>query len=264
MFEHCAQIISNKEVAAGTYLMRLRSPDMARAARAGQFVMIRVRPGRDPLLRRPFSIAGVEQGELLLILYRVVGRGTEIMAQTRERERIWVLGPLGKGFTTPQRDHLSLLVAGGMGLAPLLFLAQAIHAGDARLMLGFGTAAEMVALEHFGDVGMDVSTATDDGTAGHAGPVTDLLGAFLEGEGQNKRRLCIFACGPGPMLKKVAAMALEQGIACQASLEAAMACGLGACQGCAVKAAEGEQRAYYHVCADGPVFPVGAIDWGGL
>jgi dihydroorotate dehydrogenase electron transfer subunit len=264
MFEHDAEIVFNKKVAPYTFLMGLSSSPLVAAAKPGQFVMVRVRSGIDPLLRRPFSIAGTKEGELLVILYRVVGIGTAIMAETRDGERLSLLGPLGKGFQLPKSDQASLLVAGGIGIAPLLFLVQSMNSGSVHLMTGFGSADEIIEINQLGDFPIGLSIATDDGTAGHAGPVTDLVQAFLRDRNRAKQTLSIFACGPEPMLKKVAAMALNKALPCQVSLEAAMACGLGACQGCAIKASSSEKRAYYHVCSDGPVFPVTAIDWDSL
>jgi dihydroorotate dehydrogenase electron transfer subunit len=264
MFEHYSEIVINKKIAPHTYLMGLRSLEVAAVARPGQFVMVRVRSGIDPLLRRPFSVAGTKEGEQVLILYRVVGKGTAIMAEAREGERLSLLGPLGKGFELPKSNQASLLVAGGIGIAPLLFLIQNLNSRPVQLMTGFVTADEIIGIDRVGDFPIDVSIATDDGTAGHAGPVTDLMEVFLKDHSPEKDALSIFTCGPEAMLKKVAAMALHAELPCQASLEAAMACGLGACQGCAIKAPPNEKRAYYHVCADGPVFPVTAIDWDSL
>jgi dihydroorotate dehydrogenase electron transfer subunit len=218
----------------------------------------------DPLLRRPFSVAGTKEGEHLLILYRVVGKGTAIMAETRKGERLSLLGPLGSGFELPKGKKPSLLVAGGIGIAPLLFLIQSMNSRSVQLMTGFGSADEIIGIDEVGDFPIHVSIATDDGTAGHAGPVTDLMEAFLRDRSPEKDALTIFTCGPEAMLRKVAAMALERELSCQVSLEAAMACGLGACQGCAIKASANERRAYYHVCADGPVFLATAIDWDSL
>ena len=264
MFERDAEIVFNKKIAPQTYLMGLQSPQVAAAARPGQFVMVHVRSGMDPLLRRPFSVAGTKEGEHLLILYRVVGKGTAIMAETKRGERFSLLGPLGRGFELPKGKNPSLLVAGGIGIAPLLFLIQTMNTRSVQLMMGFGSSDEIIGIDQFGDFPIHASIATDDGTAGHAGPVTDLVEAFLRDRSPAKDALSIFTCGPEAMLRKVATMALERGLSCQASLEAAMACGLGACQGCAVKATANEKRAYYHVCADGPVFPVQSIDWDSL
>ena len=261
MIEQKTEIVFNREIARDTFLMGLRSPEIVAMAKPGQFVMIRVRPGIDPLLRRPFSICAVQDDELLLILYRIVGNGTAIMSEASEGDSFSVLGPLGKGFALPEPHIQSILVAGGIGVAPLLFLAQHTRTGPIQLLMGFGSAAEIIALEQILDRTTDFVIATDDGSAGHAGPVTDLLEVQLNQDEFEKDAASIFTCGPEPMMKKVAAMALEHGIPCQASLEAVMACGVGACQGCSVKAASEEDHTYCHVCTDGPVFPVEVIDW---
>ena len=256
-------IVFNKKITSDTFLMGLRSPEIVKAARPGQFVMIRVRAGSDPLLRRPFSICGIRD-DLFLVLYRVVGQGTAIMAEVREGERLSVLGPLGVGFDVPKNDQISLLVAGGIGIAPLFFLAQSMKIRNIRFMAGFGSSGEIIRIERIGEPRVDVSIATDDGTEGYTGTVTALLDECLKKHGPEKDSLSVFTCGPRPMLKKVAAMTMEREIDCQASLEASMACGLGACQGCAVKTSSYEGQTYFHVCRDGPVFPAQSIDWGGL
>jgi dihydroorotate dehydrogenase electron transfer subunit len=261
MIEQDLEIVSNREVATGTFLMVLRSPEMASAAKPGQFVMIRVRPGVDPLLRRPFSVCGLQGDDLFLVLYRVVGRGTAIMAETKVGARLSVLGPLGMGFQGPNSDQLPLLVGGGIGIAPLIFLAQAIKSRPMQVMTGFSSASEIVAVEQVIGLPVSVTIATDDGTAGFEGPITEPFDAYLRKEKGGKDSISVFTCGPEPMLKKVAGLALDQGIPCQASLEAAMACGLGVCQGCAVKASPEEKRSYHHVCTHGPVFQAQAIDW---
>ena len=261
MIEQKTEIIFNREIARDTFLMGLRSPEIVATAKPGQFVMIRVRPGIDPLLRRPFSICAVQEDELVLILYRIVGKGTTIMAEASEGDSFSILGPLGKGFGLPDSHKQSILIAGGIGVAPLLFLAQYARTGPVQLMTGYGSAAEIIALEQILDRTIDFVIATDDGSAGHSGPVTDLLEAQLDQSEFEKEATLIFTCGPEPMMKKVATMALERGIPCQASLETVMACGVGACQGCSVKTSSKEDRSYCHVCTDGPVFPVEAIEW---
>jgi len=261
VIEQDTQIIFNKKVASGTFLMGLKSSEIVAQARPGQFVMIRVRPGTDPLLRRPFSICTTRGEDLFLILYKVVGKGTAIMSNAGKGERLSVLGPLGRGFELPEPGRKSLLVAGGIGVAPLVFLAQAVKA-DVTFMAGCRSINEMIPMDHVGLGRTDISIATDDGTAGHPGFVTELLVSYLAGYSEDHSK--IFACGPLPMLKRVAALAIEQDIPCQVSLEANMACGLGACQGCAVRASKNRDRTYYHVCQDGPVFDVHTLDWESL
>jgi dihydroorotate dehydrogenase electron transfer subunit len=261
MIDQNVEIVFNRRIASETFLMGLRSYEIVETANPGQFVMIRVGSGIDPLLRRPFSICSTAENDLFLILYRVVGRGTSIMATKREGESLSVLGPLGTGFELPHSDQLPLLVAGGMGIAPLLSLAQATKTGDIHIMMGVGTADEIIAIDEIIDRHVDVSIATDDGTEGHAGPVTDLLEAYLKPDEPRKDLLPLFACGPLPMLKSVASIISDRDVSCQVSLEATMACGLGACQGCAIKTSSKNKIDYYHVCKNGPVFPAQDIDW---
>jgi dihydroorotate dehydrogenase electron transfer subunit len=184
------------------------------------------------------------------------------MAEIGEGEKLQVLGPLGKSFDVPQRDQIPLLVAGGIGVAPLFFLAQSMKSMNIKFMAGFGSSGEIIRSEPIGVPRMDVSIATDDGTEGYAGPVTAFLEAYLRRYGPGEDSLSVFTCGPRPMLERVAALTMQREIDCQVSLEVSMACGLGACQGCAVRASSYEDRSYFHVCRDGPVFPVQSIDWG--
>ena len=262
MIEQESEIVFNKKVAANTFFMGLRSPQIAAEAKPGQFVMIRVAQGMDPLLRRPFSICGIREDDLVLILYRVVGRGTAIMCDVREGESLSVLGPLGSGFEMPQKREKPLLVAGGMGIAPLIFLATTMKPGSFTFLAGFGSDEEIVATDEIGFSEIDLSISTDDGSAGHRGLVTELLENHPSGF--NTGRSMVFACGPLPMLKEVAAITLDKDVPCQVSLEASMACGLGACQGCAIRRSSEQAITYYHVCQDGPVFDVNALDWEAL
>jgi dihydroorotate dehydrogenase electron transfer subunit len=261
VIERNTQIIFNKKIASGTFLMGLKSAEIVIQARPGQFVMIRVGPNTDPLLRRPFSICGTRGEDLFLILYRVVGKGTAIMSNAMKGEKLSVVGPLGRGFEPPEPGRKSLFLAGGIGVAPLDFLAQAIK-NNLVFIAGYRSANEIVPIEQVGLSLTDISIATDDGTAGHSGFVTGLLESHLAGSAEGHPK--IFTCGPLPMLKRVAALTIERDIPCQVSLEATMACGLGACQGCAVRASKDSNKAYYHVCRDGPVFDVHTLDWKSL
>lgn len=262
MIDRDAEIIFNKEIAFQTFLMGLRSETITASAKPGQFVMIRVEDGMDPFLRRPFSICGIRGDDIFLVLFKIVGRGTILMSQKIKGDRLSVLGPLGQGFELPDKKQIPLLVAGGIGVAPLFFLALSLRERRFQLMTGFGSLNEIIPIDTIVNLHVQQSISTDDGTGGHAGPVTDLLATCLEQ--YPKEALSLFACGPVPMLKRVADMALENHIPCHVSIEAAMACGLGACQGCAVKASSQEGRDYWHVCKDGPVFLVHTIDWNAL
>ena len=259
MFELNVKIIFNKRLAPETFLMAMASPEIVAEAQPGQFVMIRVTPGIDPLLRRPFSICGTRGDDQFLILYKVVGRGTAIMSEAKAGEKLAVLGPLGSGFDLPKREGNAVLVSGGIGVAPLIFLAQAIDTGKTAFLTGYRSKNEILPFDPFGLDDEETLISTDDGTAGHHGFVTELLENHLAGFSDDTP--LIFSCGPLPMLKHVAGLAFRRNIPCQVSLETKMSCGLGACQGCAVRASSVENRAYFHVCQDGPVFDVEKLDW---
>jgi dihydroorotate dehydrogenase electron transfer subunit len=259
MDEAYLEIVSNENIAQDTYLMDLRSPEIAGTARPGQFVMVRVIESLNPFLRRPFSICGIQGNDIFRILYRVVGRGTNILSKTPAGRLLRVLGPLGKGFRKPKSGDKALLVGGGIGLAPLLFLAQKIETSRVKFFLGYGTAGSMFDMEQIGLGSLEIQVTTEDGTMGQKGLVTDLLESRLEQEG--REGLEIFACGPSAMLRVIARMAIQGAIPCQVCLETQMACGIGACQGCVVPAASKKKSPYYRVCSDGPVFHVEALDW---
>jgi len=258
MFEQETSIAFNGPLADNIWFMGLKSDEIAAAALPGQFVMIRVRKGLDPLLRRPFSICGTKEG-LILVLYRIIGGGTRIMASLKSGEGVCVLGPLGKGFDLPRPEQTPLIVGGGIGIAPLCFLAQKLGTLPVPIMMGAASAKEVIPIRDM-DIGLKgISIATDDGSKGHHGVVTDLLRVHLDEESMGEQPF-VYACGPLPMLRKVAEMTMDV-TSCQVSLEAAMACGVGACQGCVVKAAQEEEKMWCHVCKEGPVFHVGQIDW---
>lgn len=259
MFEQRINVITNQQVASQSYLMVLESPEIVAEAKPGQFVMIRIGSELDPLLRRPFSICGIRGEDRFMILYRVVGKGTRILSTVRKGKALSTLGPLGSGFEIGEPGIGSVLVGGGIGIAPLVFLAQAMEQEALFFLTGYGSAAEIIPLGQLGVRSSVVSVSTDDGTFGHQGPVTDLLEEQLAENANSKPT--VFACGPLPMLKRVADLTIKKNVACQVSLEANMACGLGACQGCAVKAFSSENQTYVHVCQDGPVFPVQSLDW---
>ncbi len=258
MIEASTEVVFNKPVAKNTFFMGFRSNLMAGESKPGQFVMIKVGSGIDPLLRRPFSICGVN-GDVLLVLYRVVGRGTGILSEKKTGDRLQVLGPLGKGFELPEKDLRPILVAGGMGIAPLIYLSLKLERKNQKFLAGYGSSPEVVPLEQLGIVGLSLDLATEDGSRGHHGRVTALLESEISSAKENA--FAIFTCGPLPMLKAVSRLALSQNIPCQVSLESHMACGLGACQGCAVPNASGLSKPYAHVCQEGPVFDAEDLDW---
>lgn len=253
-------IISNREVAEGIFLASLEAPAIAGASMPGQFVMMRVRDALSPLLRRPFSICGTGGGGAVKILYAVVGEGTRILAGLTAGEAVRMLGPLGKGFSPPPREGRIFMVGGGIGIAPLLFLAEKYRPGNAGFVAGFKSSAKAL---NFASEGFDLSNvviATEDGSMGRKAMATELLSTMIdEGPGPCVR---IYACGPVAMLKAAVALGRRFNIPCEVSLEAHMACGLGVCQGCAVPSAG--LAGYLHVCKDGPVFDSELIAWEAL
>lgn len=262
MIDHDIEIVFNREITSGIFLLGLKSPAMASESRPGQFVMVRVNKGIDPLLRRPFSICGISEGKIVLILYKTVGHGTELLAGKKAGEKLSVMGPLGQGFSPPGKNEKAVLIAGGIGIAPLYFLAETIKNDQMEFMAGFGTSGDIISIGPMTGHPVNVSIATDDGSKGYSGMVTGLLEEYLDKNIHEKDSVTIYACGPLAMLKEVSSIASYRDIRCQISLEALMACGLGACQGCAIKImSQNDLPLYLHVCKDGPVFPAHVIDW---
>ncbi|MEW5736050.1 MAG: dihydroorotate dehydrogenase electron transfer subunit [Thermodesulfobacteriota bacterium] len=248
MKEAKTHIVENRQVAPNTFRMELACPEVAGRARPGQFVMVRTTAELSPLLRRPLSVHDVTGRGNLRLLYRIVGKGTALLSEMREGAPVSLLGPLGRGFS-PEAAEAHCLVAGGIGVAPLLFLARELigrNRGRVRLLLGGRSSADILCVPDFEALGVRVDAATEDGSLGRRGMVTDLLEELLEkGEAG-----AVYACGPEAMLKVVAVMARGRKSPCQVSLESHMACGLGVCLGCAREKPGG---GYYHVCKDGPV-----------
>lgn len=232
--------------------MTLLAPWLA-TAKPGQFVHLKVTEGCQPLLRRPFSIAGSDMAEgTITVIYRIVGKGTAIMGGSKPGEYLDCMGPLGNGFTMP--GERPLLVGGGMGLAPLLFLAGGFKSEVASVLMGGRNAGELFWAGLFSGLKGSVHLATDDGSLGLKGLATQFLPEILA----NEKFDVIYACGPLPMLKKTAEIAKKHALPCQVSLEEYMACGVGACLSCTCADTFGKRR---KVCADGPVFDALEVEW---
>lgn len=247
-----AVVTENVTLGAGLFVLRLAGCAGLEGARAGQFVMVRGDWGRDPLLPRAMSVMRARGGRAELLV-RAVGRGTRLLQQARPGDRLTVLGPLGRAFPPPEaRPHV--LVAGGTGLAPLLMWAEwAAAAGVAAqvaLCYGARTATELVLLDDLHQTGVEVILATEDGTVGRRGRVTEVLPL--------DERPRVLACGPTPMLQALQAMALERSLDCYLSVEEEMGCGVRVCLGCALR---GRERPYLYACSDGPVFRAEEILW---
>ena len=222
--------------------------------RAGQFLHIQC--GEGHLLRRPISVCLCMEDaphDTARIVFEVRGEGTRWLAQRQVGDKLNVLGPLGNGFQITPEDRL-LLVGGGIGVPPLLGQA-AYTAKKATAVLGFRSADRAMLVEDYQNYCKEVYLCSDDGSMGRHGFVDAQLRDILE---KDKDFTAVLACGPKPMLKNVAKVAVEYGVPCQVSLEERMACGVGACLGCAVQMADGTMK---HVCKDGPVFDAKEVDW---
>jgi dihydroorotate dehydrogenase electron transfer subunit len=248
------EIIGNREVAPGWRELSLSWTAEAGRPLPGQFFTLRVSARYDPLLRRPFAFSGSSlDGGRVEALYQVRGPATEGLASLAPGARLDALGPLGSGFPVPRPGERSLLAGGGIGLGPVLYLAREL-AREAALpfaaVFGFRTAASIPRL----DFPAGSTLATDDGSAGFHGTAGDWLTSLPAGAATR-----LYACGPGPMLAALAALARERDWEASLSAEQWMACGVGACMGCAVRRADGQ--GYLRACADGPVFGRDEIDW---
>jgi dihydroorotate dehydrogenase electron transfer subunit len=232
--------------------MEFTCREIAETALPGQFVHIRVAE-LDPLLRRPFSIHDVE-GDRVRIVYDVVGRGTRILSNVGSGKSVDVLGPLGNGFLLDGETFC--MVAGGMGVAPMVFLARRLREKTERVIafVGAGSKAQLIGDSKIRALGIEVFTATEDGSVGYGGLITDLFSKVVER--RELENLAVLACGPKEMLKVVAGISEKIGAMAQGSLEELMACGMGACLGCAVAVRSGE---YKMVCKDGPVFNLSEV-----
>jgi dihydroorotate dehydrogenase electron transfer subunit len=239
---------------------RVDAPDVGRAARPGQFVMVKVADGCLPLLRRPLGVHDADDRGFELF-FQVAGEGTKILARKKPGDPVDVIGPLGRGFTLREgmKGTRAWLVGGGRGIAPLFFLARELAAAGARPLVFYGgrTAADIPLRDKFAKAGFEVRCSTDDGSFGFAGFVTGLVGRELAGTAPD----IIYSCGPDPMMKALAGLAAEYRVPAEFSLESLMGCGVGACWGCVhrIKADGGE--GWVKICEEGPVFPLERIVW---
>ncbi|NLJ31294.1 MAG: dihydroorotate dehydrogenase electron transfer subunit [Clostridiales bacterium] len=244
-------LIRKNRLAEDIFDFTVEAGKLAEAACPGQFAHIYV-PGKT--LRRPISICEIDRDhKTLRFVFQVRGEGTRLLSQAEPGDRLDILAPLGRGFDLGGTGRKAVFVGGGIGVPPLLEAAKPFGE-NAAVLAGFRSGNAVILKEDFERAGNRVMIATDDGSSGHHGLVTDLLAGLA----------CdvIFACGPTPMLKAVCRAAKERGVPCQVSLEQRMACGVGACLGCAVRLRRETGEEYYgHVCKDGPVFDAAQVVW---
>ncbi len=248
-------IVSIKRLNATTYYFVLACPALAEESWCGRFVHIRC--GEKPL-RRPISICTIDKDRgLLSLVFEVRGEGTAWLAERKTGDLLNVLGPLGNGFF-PDRDRPAIFVGGGIGCPPMLGAAQD-YGPNAQAILGFRSEKQAILLSEFRDSCKRVDVTTDDGSLGQKGFVTDVLQKRLTAQ----PNAAVYACGPTPMLKNVAALCRERDVPCFVSLEQRMGCGVGACLVCACKTHEADGEHMRHVCKNGPVFDAREVVFDG-
>jgi len=237
------EVIDNRQVGGAYHILTLSYKGKKPAP--GQFYMIRCGDTFEPLLRRPFSFFSEKEG-IIKILYKVVGRGTSILSRKKSGDSINILGPLGNGYPIKPKTP-SVIVAGGMGIASLYPLIERLGR-EAKVIYGARTSKELLFIDELRGLAGQLILSTDDGSYGHKGSVLSIV------EGLSEDRI-IYACGPSAMLKGLSDIAKRKSLRAYISLEENMACGIGACLGCAVKTIRGYER----VCKEGPVFFAGDI-----
>jgi dihydroorotate dehydrogenase electron transfer subunit len=266
------EVQENVPLARQTYRIRLHTPELARAIRPGQFLMVRLPGSTDPLLGRPFALYDTvldDRGQpaAVDVVYLVVGKVTGLLSRLQPGERVEVWGPLGNGFPgLDGLDHVAL-VAGGIGQTPFLAHARELlgtrgYGGRAprraarkvSLYYGVRTADLAAGVEDFRAAGAEVHLASDDGSLGHRGFVTQLLERHAPPQH-------LVGCGPEPMLRALARLAERWGVPCHVSLETPMACGVGVCFSCVTRVRTAEGWDYRRVCVDGPVFDAASLAW---
>lgn len=286
-----AAVVENVQLARNTWRIRLECPEVARRTVPGQFVMVRLADSDDPLLGRPLALydtypAANGQPQGIDLVYLVIGRMTRRLQALTAGSKVELWGPLGNGFAPHAVDHL-LMVAGGIGQTPFPALAKEYsglrqygdpprtvpRAQKVTLCYGVRSAEYLAGLDDFRSLGVDVRIATDDGTAGHHGFVTEVLrdlldevgpvaAAAADTNGEQRAAVRIISCGPEPMMEAVSNLAIERNVPCEVSLETPMACGIGICFSCVAKIRQADGSwDYRRTCVEGPVFDATSIEW---
>lgn len=246
------ELTKKEKLSEQVYDFTVFCPEMAEKTQPGQFLHILC--GGDAYLRRPISVCEVIDKKSIRFIFRVIGKGTDALSEKNVGDKLDILGPLGNGFRVNGGEGRVLLVGGGIGIFPLLELAKKFGK-RASVLLGFKTEAEVMLTDEFAKYAENVFVATDDGSCGYKGLVTDLLKNIASSNDVSG----IYICGPTPMMRAAAAVAGEHGIYAEVSLEERMGCGVGACVTCACTIAGQRKR----VCKDGPVFIASEVEWDG-
>lgn len=255
------EVKENKNVGSVYHRLRISLPQSIGSIIPGQFAMLSVEGTEDMLLPRPFSIHDFDKdgdASWLDFLFKVVGKGTALLAHLTVGSPIKILAPLGNGFPDPPPGYKIIIVAGGMGIAPLFPLVLRLRTSQSSITVLYGAKSQedLVCLPELLDIGtISVKITTEDGTQGEKGRVTHLL---KHEKNKGEPKTVLYACGPEPLLKIVSDFARKLKVPCWISIERLMACGVGACLSCVVMSSEGYKR----VCCDGPIFDAKDIVWG--
>lgn len=241
------QVISNKQISIGTYLLEVESEKLSKLVLPGQFFNIQVSNSSYPLLRRPFSISNV-LGNSLFFMYKIVGEGTEIMSLKKKGDTLNILGPLGNSFSYHDSFDEILIIGGGIGIAPFPYLIQKFKS-DQKYSVLFGVRNK----DEVHDYGLqNIHYSSDDGSIGLKGNAIDLL--KIKSDLNSKNKVKIYSCGPNAMFRSLKEYLSNTQIECEISMESAMACGFGICQGCPIDHTNDEK--YKLICKDGPIFNI--------
>jgi len=265
LIKELAEVLSYKKLGDEYHLLSIVTPEVAKIARPGQFINLRPPSDRNFILRRPFSIYRVNKrggwAATVEIVFDIRGGGTGALAMLRPHDTVDLIGPVGRPFTIPKSRNSCLLVGGGVGAAPLIFLGEELRAAGKRVDVLWGAARVGRLLNSIDAKRLGAKTAfcTDDGSEGHHGLVTDLLPEMIEKCGTE----VIYACGPHPMLEAVTKIALQYKIPVQVAMEALMGCGIGVCMTCVQPMwnKQGTDVIHVRTCVDGPVFNGARIAW---
>jgi dihydroorotate dehydrogenase electron transfer subunit len=278
LYDVKGKIVINKPITQSVNYLELSMPKIPAKLEPGHFLHIRLMHTNDPLLRRPLSVNRVVSRKIkgkvtnnVGIVYKIVGKGTSLLKEMAVGESVDVLGPLGNGFDLGpvfKNKQNALLVSGGMGVAPLIFLAQFIKKKNKNIkieaFIGMDTKKELICLDDLKKLGCKINISTDDGSQGFKGYVSDMLEKYLFKQQSLNPAPYVYACGPKPMLKALQKTGEKFQIPGQVSLDEMMGCGIGACLGCVINTRDLEQPGrpvYKRICKDGPVFDINQIIW---
>jgi len=253
-------LITQRDRWGDYFALTIASASIALNAQPGQFIMVRTGEEPYPLLRRPFSIFSAAK-PILTIFFQKVGLGTTQLSRKKKNDTLDIIGPLGKGFSIPGEgsNRRLALVGGGRGIAPLFFLAEKLisRGNNVRIYYGGESASDLPLKARLETAGFPLCFATEDGSAGYKGTITEAFESELDSTGFS----FIYACGPEAMLKKIARASKDRNIPAELSLESVMGCGFGACWGCVKKTKNADGAHWRKVCEEGPVFAAEEVVW---